>query len=164
MAVQTTYSENIDAARAGQIANTEPNVLISRTVETAAGVGFGVPVQKGTGDNGCIIMAAGATEVLGITVRERSVRPETPNAFAQYESARLMRSGVLWVVVTDAGGVVDGDPVWINLSNGTFSNADAGSDGSVKLGGGRWESTQATNGGLAKIRFDLDVPTVLGAS
>lgn len=162
MAVQTTYSANISAARAGMIANTEPNVLISRTVETAAGVGFGVPVQKGATDNSCKIMASGATEILGITVRERNVNPETPDKFAQYESARLMRKGVLWVTVTDAGGVADGDPVWVKLSDGTFSNADAGSSGSLKLGGGRWEST-AANGALAKIRFDLDVPTVAGA-
>lgn len=163
MAVQTTYSSTISAARAGMIANTEPNVLISRTVETAAGVGFGVPVQKGTNDDGCVIMASGATEVLGITVRQRNANPETPDKYAQYESARLMRKGVLWVTVTDAGGVADGDPVWVKLSDGTFSNADAGTAGSLRLGGGRWEST-AANGALAKIRFDLDVPTILGAA
>ncbi|MBG6211689.1 hypothetical protein IWQ49_006380 [Labrenzia sp. EL_126] len=162
MAVQTTYNATISQARVGMIVNTEPNVLISRTVETAAGVGFGVPVQKGVNDNGCIVMAAGATEVLGVTVRERSTNPETPNQYAQYEGARLMRKGVLWVTVTDAGGVADGDEVWVLLADGTFSNADAGSSGSVRLGGGRWEST-AANGELAKIRFDLDVPTVAGA-
>jgi hypothetical protein len=162
MAVQSTYSENIGAARAGMIANTEPCILISRTVDTAAGVGFGVPVQRGSTDMACKIMASGATEILGITVRERSVRPETPDKFAQYESARLMRKGVIWVLVTDAGGVADGDNVWVKLSDGTFSNADAGSSGSLRLGGGKWESS-AANGALAKIRFDLDVPTVAGA-
>lgn len=161
--MQTSYSENIGAARAGMVANMEPAVFISRTVETAAGIGFGVPVQKGTADNGCKIMGAGATEVLGITVRERSTRAETPDVFAQYDSARLMRKGVLWVVVTDAGGVADGDPVWIKLADGTFSNADAGTAGSVKLGGARWDSS-AANGELAKIRFDLDAGTVLGAA
>lgn len=162
MAIQTTYSANIAAAYEGQIANLEPNILISRTVENSGGVGFGKPVQKGSADNGCTGVLTGATEILGITVRDRSVRPATPNLFAQYESALLMRKGVIWVTVTDAGGVADGDPVWINKTNGTFSNADAGSSNGIRLGAARWESTGA-NGALAKIRFDLDVPAVAGA-
>lgn len=162
MAIQTTYSENISAAYEGMIANTEPNILVSRTVENSAGVGFGKPVKKGSGDNGCTGVLTGATEIIGITVRDRSVRPANPNLFAQYESALLMRKGVIWVTVTDAGGVADGDPVWIKLSDGTFSNADVGSSGGLRLGGARWESTGA-NGALAKIRFDLDVPAIAGA-
>jgi hypothetical protein len=163
MAVQTTYSATIDAARVGMIANEEPSVLISRNVQTSAGIGFGVPVKQGTADNAVDVVSAGTTAIVGITVRERSVNPVTPDKFALGESARLMRKGVLWVTVTDAGGVAAGDAVWVLLSNGTFSNADAGSDGSVKLGGARWDSS-AANGALAKIRFDLDAGTVLGAS
>ena len=163
MAVQTTYSENIGAARAGMIADTQGTLnLISRTVETAAGIGFGLPVGQGTNDNGVILSEAGA-DYVGFTVRERSVDPANPNEFAQYDTARIMTHGVIWVTVTDAGGVVAGDPVWVTEATGALSNADVGSGGGTNLAGCRWEST-AVNGALAKIRVNMDVPQVAGAA
>jgi len=160
MAVQSTYSDNMAAAYAGMIANTEPNVLISRTVETTAGIGFGVPVIQGTADDECDVVAASTDTIVGITVRDQSTEDDT---FARFDSALLMRKGVLWVTVTDAGGVSAGDAVWVKVSDSTFSNADAGSDGSVKINDARWESS-AANGALAKIRFDLDGGCTAGAS
>lgn len=160
MAVQTTYLDNMAVAFNGMIANTEPNNLISRNVETAAGIGFGVPVIQGTADQGCAVVAASTDEIVGITVRDQSVDGDT---FAQYDSALLMREGVLWVTVTDAGGVDAGDPVWVTVADGTFANADATSDGSILINDARWEST-ADNGALAKIRFDLDGGVTAGAS
>lgn len=164
MAVQTSYSENIRAAVEGMIANMESVNLISRTVETAAGIGFGVPVEQGSEDNGCGVVDASTTEVTGITCRERSVRPLDGNEFEQYDSARLMTKGVVWVTVTDAGGVSAGDPVWLDLSDaGSFGNADVGFGNGLNLAGCRWDSS-AANGALAKIRVDLSVPAVAGAA
>ncbi|WP_406646875.1 hypothetical protein QEZ52_00330 [Aliisedimentitalea scapharcae] len=160
MAVQTNYSDNMAAAFLGMIANTEPNTLISRDVEPAAGFGFAVPVIQGTADNQCGAVAAASDQVIGITVRDQSV---TDDKFAQYESALLMRKGVLWVTVTDAGGVSAGEDVWVLVADGTFSNADAGGSASLKLAGCRWE-TSAANGELAKIRVNLDVPAVAGTA
>lgn len=160
MAVQSTYSENMAAAYEGMIANTEPNVLISRVVETSGGIGFGVPVIQGTEDNECDAVAAASDAVVGITVRDQSTEDDT---FAQYDSALLMRKGVLWVTVTDAGGVSAGDDVWVKVADSTFSNADAGSSGSLKINDARWESS-AANGALAKIRFDLDGGCTAGAA
>ncbi|WP_395175051.1 hypothetical protein [Roseibium alexandrii] len=156
MAVQTTYNETMDAARAGQIVNTEHKELISRTVEDAAGFGFGIPVAQGSNDKGATATLTGVSEIVGITVRERSTNPATPDKRGQYESTLLMRKGVIWVVVTDAGGVDAGDLVWINLTNGTFSNADVGSSNGLQLSGCRWE-TSAANGALAQLRVNLDV-------
>ena len=163
--VDFNYSENMAAGVAGAIASSTAKTLISATVETAAGVGFGVPVQRGDNDRGCKIMASGATSVYGITVLDRSVAPsdDAPDKFLQYDDARLMQKGETWVPVTDAGGVVPGDPVWVKLADGTFSNADVGSDGSLKLPGCTWEST-AANGAVARIRVNLDVPAIAGAS
>lgn len=160
MAVQTTYSDNMAAAYAGMIANTEPNVLISREVEASAGIGFAAPVIQGTADNQCDAVAASTDTVVGITVRDQSAVADT---FAQYDTALLMRKGVLWVTVTDAGGVAAGDAVWVKVSDGTFSNADAGTNGSIKINDARWD-TSAANGALAKIRFDLDGGCTAGAS
>jgi hypothetical protein len=164
MAVQTTYSENMSAARAGMIANTE-GVLntVSRTVEDAAGVAFGIVVDQGTNDGGIVAVSASTTGPVGFTVRDRSVNPATPNIFAQYEDARVMTKGVIWATVTDAGGVAAGDDVWVTLATGALSNADVGTGGGLLLPGCRWVSS-AANGSLAKISVDMSVPAVAGAA
>lgn len=152
-AVQTIYNENIGAARAGMIANEEPVTLISRTVETAAGIGFGKVVQQGVADDGCISdLATSAMTVqtyIGVTVRERSVRPETPNLFAQYESARVMRKGVIWVDVAVA--VAPTDIVTVTLASGVIGKTAVGA-GVVAIPNARWESTTG-GAGLAKLRL-----------
>ncbi|MCO5085146.1 MAG: DUF2190 domain-containing protein [Mesorhizobium sp.] len=157
MAVQTTYNETIDAARAGMIANEEPVVLISRTIIDAAGVGFGKVVQEaatdGSKDGQCTAdidtADMDAYKFLGITVRERSVRPETPNKFAQYESARIMRRGVIWVEV--AGAVKAGEDVTVTLASGVLGTAGVGA-GVVAIPNARWESS-TSGAGLAKLRL-----------
>lgn len=164
MAVQTTYSATIDAARAGMIADTQANInLVSRTVETAAGIGFGLPVDQGSNDNGIVLVSASTTDPVGFTVRERSVHAANPDEFSQYDDARVMTKGVIWVTVTDAGGVAAGDDVWMTLATGALSNADVGSSGGLLLAGCRWVSS-AANGALAKISVDMSVPAVAGAA
>lgn len=162
MAVQTSYSERITAARAGMIANTEHVNFISRTVETAAGIGFGLPVAQGAATDGVVVSGASAFDYIGFSVRDQSLTAEQ-SKFLQYENARIMTHGVIWALVTDAGGVVQGDAVWVTKSTGALSNADAGSGASINLAGCKWESA-AANGALAKIRVNMDVPQVAGAS
>lgn len=151
MPVQSSYSENIRPALEGMIANTEPNKLISRNVETAAGIGFGKVVQQGADADGCIsdlnTSAMTAQTFLGITVRERSVRPETPNLFAQYESARIMREGVIWV--TTAATVAPSDIVTVTLATGAIGKTAVGA-GVVAIPNARWESSGT---GLVKLRL-----------
>lgn len=157
MAVQTSYSETIGAARAGMIANEEPSVLISRTIIDAAGVGFGKVVQEaaadGSKDGQCTAdldtADMDAFKYLGITVRERSVRPETPDKFGQYESARIMRKGVIWVAV--AAAVKAGEDVTVTLASGVLGTAAVGA-GVVAIPNARWESS-TSGAGLAKLRL-----------
>lgn len=150
--IQDTYSETIRPAVVGMIANQEPKTLISRTVEDEDGIGFGIVVQQGTGDNGCTsdLTTMDASTYLGITVRERSVRPETPNIFAQYESARVMRKGVIWVM-TD-GAVNAGDAATVTLATGAIGVTPVGT-GIVAIPGARFDSS-TTAAGLAKLRLD----------
>lgn len=151
MAVQSTYNETISAARAGMRANMEPVDLISRTVETAAGIGFGKVVQQGTADKGCSSVLTGMTAqtYLGITVRERGVRPETPNAFAQYESALIMRKGVIWVEVGEA--VTPASIPTVTLATGVIGDTAVGA-GVVAIPNARFE-TSTTGAGLAVLRL-----------
>lgn len=160
MAVQTSYPSQMAAGFHGMIDNIEPNVLISRTVETAGGLGFGLPVIQGTEDYEIDEISAASDDIVGITVR---VNDQEADEYAALESALLLRSGVMWVTVTDAGGVSAGDPVWVLVADGTFSNADAGSSGSILINDARWE-TSAANGALAKIRVNLDGGVTAGAA
>lgn len=156
-AIQSSYSETIGAARAGQIVNEEPSVLISRTVADATGIAFGKVVQEavadGTKDGQCTAdldtADMDAYKFLGVTVRERSVRPETPNKFAQYESARIMRKGVIWVEV--AAAVKAGEDVTVTLATGVLGTT-AVTAGVVAIPNARWDSSTA-GAGLAKLRL-----------
>lgn len=152
-ATQTTYTENMRQAVAGMIANEEPVKLISRNVETVAGIGFGKVVQQGTDVDGCIsdlnTSAMTAQSFLGITVRERSTRPETPDVFARYESARIMREGVIWVEVAVA--VAPTDIVTVTLATGVIGKTAVGA-GIVAIPNARWESSTG-GAGIAKLRL-----------
>lgn len=133
MAVQSSYAENIAAAVAGMIGNMVPSTLISRTVETAAGIGFGKAVAQGAADKGCIAFAGSG--LLGITVRERSLDANDPDKFAEGDSARILVKGSVWV---DAAVAVDaGDPVYVT-SAGAFTKA---SSGNTLLPNARWETS-----------------------
>lgn len=155
MAVQTTYSDNQPAAVAGAQATMIPATLISRTVETAA-IGFGVAVEQGTADKGCIAFDGGT--VLGITVLDRSasgqtvtdgqVASYTADVFGVGESARIMTKGDIWVVC--ASGCSAGDGVFVRPSNGDFQDSNANS--AVQIVGARWD-TSAEAAGLAVVRL-----------
>lgn len=155
--VQSNYTETMGAARAGMIANTEPVTLISRTIVDAAGVGFGKVVQEAVADGSKDEQCTGdlntapmdAFKFLGVTVRERSVRPETPDKFAQYETIRIMRRGVIWVDV--AAAVKAGEDVTVTLATGVLGTAAVGA-GIVAIPNARWESSTA-GAGLAKLRL-----------
>ena len=122
MAVQTTYATNMAVALNGMIANTEPNVLISREVETAA-IGFGLAVKQGTGDKQVEAATAAADVVRGITVRDQSVTSDT---FAVGESALVMTKGVVWVTAFDT--VVAGAAAYMRVVGGSGKFTDTTTD------------------------------------
>lgn len=135
-AVQSTYLQNIPAGKAGHVADMTQADLVSRTVETVAGIAFGVPVAQGANDKGCILYAG--TGFLGITTRDRSV--QVGELYSRYESARILKKGPIWVVASVA--VVAGDPVYItaagaytNVSSGNFLIPNARFDTSAGIAG-----------------------------
>lgn len=145
MPVQTDYNENIAAAYEGQIANQVPSTLISRTVETEAGIGFGRAVAQGTEDNGCIAFA-GSAPVVGITVRDRSLDANEPNKFGEHDSARIMTKGAVWV--TAAVAVDAGDEVFVTDA-GAFTKV---SSGNTQIVGARFD-TSTSGEALAIVRL-----------
>jgi hypothetical protein len=140
--ISESYASTMSNGYAGAIVNTEPRTLISRTVEDAAGIGFGLVVMQGTNDKGCVI--GDGTSFLGVTVREQDTEASDPDVFAQYDSARIMTKGVVWVV--NNGGVSAGDEVALDTSGG-LAGATSGD-----IPGARWETT-ADDGELAQLRL-----------
>jgi hypothetical protein len=140
--IQTSYSETVDQAVAGQIGNMVSSVLVSRTVEDAAGVAFGLPVAQGSEDEG-VIAYAGA-DFVGITVRERSVDPSAPNKFAQYDNARVLRKGAIWVTASKA--VDAGDNVYLTDA-GAYTNVEGSN---FQIPGARWD-TSTSGAALALV-------------
>ena len=111
---QTTYTNAPPKGLHGQIASEEKCNKISRTVETAGGIAFGTPVQRGAGDHGVVAMAAG--EFLGISVLNPAVPPSTtlPDGYPQYFTGAFMTMGTMYV--TAGGAVTDGADVFYNTT------------------------------------------------
>jgi hypothetical protein len=148
MAVQSTYSDTLRAGVAGQVVNTVPATFISRTVEGASGLAFGVAVAQGTADKGCDPFGSGDTAILGISVRERSIDANEPDKFDQYDDARIMTKGCIWVTASVA--VNAGDPVYVIPATGAFAKTSASS--AVQIVGARWD-TSADAAAIAQVRL-----------
>lgn len=131
--VQTTYPVNIPRTKVGHVPNMLQADIISRTVETVAGVAFGAPVAQGADPLGCIAYAG--TGFIGVAVRDRAIRHTAADIFLQYDSARILRKGPISVIA--AVNVVAGDLVYVT-SAGAFTNS---ASGNVQIPNSRWETT-----------------------
>lgn len=140
----TTYKQEMDAGVAGAIATTENKDIVSRAVETAAGIGFGLAVVQGVNDKGIRLPITGDTKIFGVTVLDRTAGDLINGKFQQYESARVMTKGTIWVQVTE--DVKAGDDVAVDLATAKFNKAG------VKIANARYETSAAT-GGLAQIHI-----------
>jgi hypothetical protein len=148
--VQSTYSENIGTARVGQIANEEPSTLISREVQTAA-IAFGKAVKQGTADRQIQAATAAVDVYRGITVRERSVNPATPDGWAVAETCRVMTKGIIWV--TAGATVAAGAAVYMVVGTGQAGNFTSVSASNLPIPNAIFESS-GTVGTLVKIRLN----------
>ena len=124
-AYQTTYPDRPAKGLHGASANEELKNDISRTIENAAGVRFGEPVQRGAGDHGVIPFAAGG-KFVGIA----KLNPAVPavatgstlvDGYPQYFTATIRERGQMYVQVSTA--VVDGDPVYYVAATNKYTNA-----------------------------------------
>lgn len=147
MPVQSSYSERITALVLGQILDQENKTLISRTVEDAAGIGFGKVVVQGSGDYGVKVPAGGGEVFRGITVRDQARPAANPDTYAQYEEAALMTKGV--VVVTVGAAVSVGEQVYFVPATGVITNV---STSNTAIVGARFDA-DAGNGALCPVRL-----------
>lgn len=136
------YKSQPDVGVAGSIATTENRDIKSRTVEDAAGIAFGLAVAQGVNDKGIRAVKTGDTKFVGITALDLSSRDDAK--FVQYESARILKKGVIWVEVTE--DVKAGDDVAVDLATGKFNKSGA------KYPNARFE-TSGVAGGLAQVEL-----------
>lgn len=151
MSAQTSYSQNIPKAYAGLIYALAPFDSISRSVETAAGIDFGVAVSRGTDKENQVVL--GGTDFVGITYRDlgREGAVNTGDIkYSEKETAGIMRNGYIWAVCPS--GCNPGDPV--NYVNATgVLDSGAAVAGETLINRAYWDTTAAA-GELAVIRLD----------
>lgn len=146
---QTTYSAAPAIGLPGQIANEEKCNKVSREVETAAGIKFGQPVQRGSADHGVAILSTGT--FLGIAVLNPAVPPNAsnPDAYPQYFTGAFMTEGTMYVTAGES--VVDGEAVYWDSATGKYVS---GSTASVEIPGAVYE-TSGGDGDIVIVSLNL---------
>ena len=138
-AIQTTYTDNIAAGYPGLVVDMGQANSISRLVEDAAGIGFGIAVFQGVADRG--ITATPGTLFQGISIADKSLVLLAPtgtitgtvDTYPQRATAGLQQKGTIWV---NAGGAVAaGAPAYVTS-------------------GGIWTSTSTNNTAIPNAYFE----------
>jgi len=143
--LQTSYPDSLAAFVEGMVANSEKNNIISRVVESAAGIGFGKVAIQGTADNQIAVSAANGV-YRGITVLDTT---QLQDSYPQYATAAVMTKGV---IVVQASVAVDaGDPVYFIPATGVLTNV-SNSGANTLIAGAMWDSS-TSGAGLAKLRL-----------
>tara|TARA_R110000851_G_scaffold96792_2_gene209927 strand:+ start:14730 stop:15191 length:462 start_codon:yes stop_codon:yes gene_type:complete len=151
MTAQTSYSINQPVAYAGLIYAQAPHDITSRSVETVAGIDFGVAVSRGTDLEKQIILG-GDNTFLGVTIRDlgREGAANTGSIkYSETETAGVMRDGYVWVVCPS--GCNPGDPVNYVDATGIIDSGAAVA-GETDIVGATFE-TVAAAGELAVLRL-----------
>lgn len=143
---QTTYIDTPVPAYAGMVANGETSNRISRTIEDAAGIGFGKAAYRGAGDHGCTATPA-ANALLGFTIAHEVqglLAGQTADTYAQYANVAIMTLGAIWV--NTAVAVNDGEQVYVTPA-GAITNSAAGNVAAT----GWFFDTSTSGADLARI-------------
>lgn len=149
--LQTTYAEAIPAGYPGMIANGETSNRITRTVETAGGIAFGVPVYRGTGDHGCTNTVGTLATFLGWTIAHAGqalVAGQDADEYQQYDNAAILTSGAIWITVT--GAVTDGAAITVGAGAGLADLYGATAADATHIATG-WVADMTVTSGLCRI-------------
>lgn len=137
---QTTYGNAPAKGLPGQIANEEKCNKISRTVESAAGIAFGQPGFRGSGDHGVVAGATFAATGAGSAAASGNVGTGTITASptitagakqGRYKIVLIGTSATAPYLVYDPDGIVVGDGVVATANTSipgitTFTISNAG--------------------------------------
>lgn len=152
--LQETWATKPLPGIVGRRANMEEWNTITRIAEEA-GIGFGVPVQRGTADDHIEPLAADGN-FLGITEADQSLvdgQVGTALEYAEGVNVPVCEKGVIWV---RAGGTVAaGGLVYFAASSSTYFGAAAG--GRVLVPGAEFDSSGSADS-LVKVRLRRQTP------
>jgi hypothetical protein len=155
MSVQTSYELDIAKGLPGLIYALAPADVVTRAVETAAGVPFGVAVSQGTGDNQAVL---GGTSFLGVSIRSLEQEGAANTGAIQWdeqEAMGILRTG--YIYVTCPAGCVPGDLVKYTDATGVL-DAGAAAAGETQLTNAAWQTTAAA-GELGVIKIETSATT-----
>ena len=149
--LQTTYTDTIAKGYAGMIANGETSNRISRTVEDAAGIGFGKPVYRGTGDHGCTGTVGTLATFLGWTIATSAqgfIAGQDADEYQQYDNAAILTSGAIFVAVK--GAVTDGAALTVGTGAGAADLVGATAADATHIATG-WIADETVTDGICRI-------------
>ena len=149
--LQTTYATGPAKGYAGMIANGETSNRITRTVEDAAGIGFGKPVYRGSGDHGCTATVGTLATFLGWTVATSALGPiagQDADEYQQYDNAAILTSGAIYVPVK--GAVTDGAALTVGTGGGAADLIGATAADATHIATG-WVADETVTDGLCRI-------------
>lgn len=149
--LQTSYSETIPAGFPGMVANGETSNRITRTCETAAGIAFGQPVYRGTGDHGATSTVGTLATFLGWTIATSAlglVSGADADEYQQYDNMAIMTLGAIYVNVK--GAVTDGAAITVGTGGGAADLIGATAADATHIATG-WIADQTITDGLCRI-------------
>jgi hypothetical protein len=149
--LQTTYSNTIAKGYPGMVASGETSNRISRTIEDAAGVGFGVPVYRGAGDHGCTATVGTLATFLGWTIAvsgQGLVAGQTADTYAQYDNVPIEPFGPIYINVK--GVVADGAAITVGAGANLADLYGATAADATHIATG-WVADETVTDGLCRI-------------
>lgn len=149
--LQTTYGETVPKGYAGMVANGETSNRITRTCETAAGIGFGQPVYRGSGDHGCTATIGTLATFLGWTIAHHGqalIAGQDADEYQQYDNVAIMTSGAIYVNVK--GAVTDGAAITVGTGGGAADLIGATAADATHIATG-WIADETITDGLCRI-------------
>lgn len=147
--LQSNYTETVAKGYPGMVANGETSNRITRTVEDAAGIAFGKPVYRGTGDHGCTGTVGTLVTFLGWSIATSALAPVgDADEYQQYDNAAIMTSGAIYVTVT--GAVTDGAALTVGTGGGAADGIGATAADATHIATG-WVADETVTSGLCRI-------------
>lgn len=149
--LQLSYSESVAAGYPGMVANGETSNRITRTCETAAGIGFGQPVYRGSGDHGCTLTVGTLATFLGFSIATQDLPARLTgdvDEYQQYENVPILTLGAIYVNVK--GAVTDGAPITIGTGGGAADLIGATPADATHIATG-WIADETITDGLCRI-------------
>jgi hypothetical protein len=149
--LQTAYTETVAKGYAGMVANGETSNRISRSCEDAAGIAFGQPAYRGSGDHGCTGTVGTLATFLGWVIASAGqaiAAGQDADEYQQYDNVPLMTLGAIFVNVK--GAVADGDAITVGKGGGAADLIGATAADATHIATG-WVADETITDGLCRI-------------